>query len=149
MKRRLLDNGDKFVLSEDAGPLTHLAIGLLLGFPPCCVMRFALDHVLGFHDSAKRRGDIDGRYVPCGIFHRGEPWSEPVEPSLDEEIAEAEQAVAVAAEHLDGLRKGLAGLQARKDISALLGKTVALIEQWERLSNADQLPDPLSSPLVR
>lgn len=127
MKPRLEDNEPGFTLTENAGPITHVAIGLLLGFPPCCVLRFAVDQVFDVA-SAKRRGSKDGRYVPCGIFHRnGEPWREPESVSFDELVAEAEMDVTKAKERL-------AGLRAQKQRPALLDSIASLSERWERLN---------------
>jgi hypothetical protein len=45
---------------------THLGLGIAYGYPLCCALRFAL----GKGAQATRRGCVDHRYVPCGIFHR-------------------------------------------------------------------------------
>lgn len=44
--------------------LFHFLQGLILGYPPCCVLHFCYDSIKGIPSSVKR-GITKGGYVPC------------------------------------------------------------------------------------
>lgn len=70
----------------------HLKAGVGYGYPPCCIAAYLLDHFIEWAGIAYRppcalRGAIDGdrpgkRWVPCGVFHKGNPTPKEEETSF-------------------------------------------------------------------
>jgi len=63
--------------------LYYLRVGIIYGYPLCCVLHFSFEGAIGGNKQAIRRGIVDlaedKGYVPC-FYHKGRhPKWEPVE----------------------------------------------------------------------